>query len=60
LRRGPRLAVRVPRQQYEAFTRRQTFTLMRLPGVSEEKFHEDALWVERDLLRLKQLLEDTQ
>lgn len=36
-----------------------TFTLMRLPGVSEQKFHEDAQWVERDLVRLKQVLEDT-
>ena len=33
------------------------FTLLRLPGVSEEKFREDADWVERDLLRLKEILE---
>lgn len=34
-----------------------TFTLLRLPGVSEEKFREDAQWVTRDLNRLKELLE---
>jgi len=34
-----------------------TFTLLRQPGVSAEKFAEDARWVERDLRRLKQLLE---
>ena len=37
-----------------------TFTLMRLPGGSEEKFRDDAQWVERDLTRLKQLLEAAQ
>jgi hypothetical protein len=35
------------------------FTLMRPPGVSEEKFHDDAQWVQRDLNRLKALLEMT-
>ena len=34
-----------------------TFALFRLAGVSIEKFAEDAQWVERDLLRLKALLE---
>jgi hypothetical protein len=34
-----------------------TFTLMRLPGVSEAKFTDDAKWVERDLTTLKRLLE---
>jgi hypothetical protein len=34
-----------------------TFALFRLPGVSAEKFAEDAQWVERDLIRLKTLLE---
>ena len=34
-----------------------TFTLMRLAGVSEEKFNEDAKWVEGDLARLKAVLE---
>ena len=33
------------------------FTLLRLPGVSAEKLEEDARWVERDLVRLKELLE---
>jgi hypothetical protein len=37
-----------------------TFTLMRLPGVSEQKFTEDAKWVEKDLTRLKALLENAQ
>ena len=34
-----------------------TFALFRLPGVSSEKFATDATWVERDLTRLKTLLE---
>jgi hypothetical protein len=34
-----------------------TFTLFRLPGVSPQKFANDAQWVERDLKRLKALLE---
>ncbi len=34
-----------------------TLTLFRLPGMSEEKFREDAEWVERDLARLKRVLE---
>jgi hypothetical protein len=34
-----------------------TFTLFRLPGVSEAKFAEDKGWVERDLNTLKSLLE---
>ena len=33
------------------------FTLMRLPGVSEQKFAADSKWVERDLTTLKTLLE---
>jgi hypothetical protein len=33
------------------------FTLMRLPGVSEQKFEEDARWVEKDFATLKTLLE---
>jgi hypothetical protein len=33
-----------------------TFTLMRLPGVTHEKFKEDAQWVEKDLFRLKELV----
>jgi hypothetical protein len=33
------------------------FTLMRLPGVSDDKFRADAEWIERDLLRLRQILE---
>ena len=33
------------------------FTLFRLPGVSDEKFAEDAEWVKRDLNALKTLLE---
>ena len=33
------------------------FTLLRLPGVSEEKFADDAKWVEKDLTTLKELLE---
>jgi len=37
-----------------------TFTLLRLSGVSKEKFREDAQWVQRDLNRLKELLEDRQ
>jgi hypothetical protein len=34
------------------------FTLMRLPGVSEQQFDADAKWVERDLTTLKGLLEE--
>jgi hypothetical protein len=34
-----------------------TFTLFRQPDVSEEKFSEDAKWVEKDLGILKELLE---
>ena len=33
------------------------FTLFRLPGMSDEKFAEDAEWVMRDLTALKKLLE---
>ncbi len=33
------------------------FTLLRLPGVSAQKFARDAKWVEKDLLTLKRLLE---
>ena len=33
------------------------FTLLRLPGVSEGKFSEDAKWIEKDLTTLKGLLE---
>jgi hypothetical protein len=33
------------------------FTLLRLPGVSEAKFAEDAKWVEKDLTTLKGLLD---
>lgn len=33
------------------------FTLMRLPGVSEQEFNEDAQTVEKDLTTLKALLE---
>ncbi|HEX4445220.1 MAG TPA: hypothetical protein VH044_00730 [Polyangiaceae bacterium] len=33
------------------------FTLLRLPGVSEQKFADDAKWVEKDLTTLKELLE---
>jgi hypothetical protein len=33
------------------------FTIMRLSGVSEQKFNADAKWVERDLTTLKGLLE---
>jgi hypothetical protein len=33
------------------------FTLFRLPGMTEEKFAEDADWVRRDLKALKALLE---
>jgi polyketide cyclase/dehydrase/lipid transport protein len=36
-----------------------TFTLLRLPGVSEEKFADDAKWVEQDLERLKNILESS-
>jgi len=35
------------------------FTLLRLPGVSENKFAEDAQWVEKDLTTLKGLLEQS-
>ena len=34
-----------------------TFTLMRLQGVSERQFNDDAGWVQRDLDTLKALLE---
>jgi hypothetical protein len=34
-----------------------TFTLFCLPGTSAERFAEDAAWVERDLKKLKALLE---
>jgi hypothetical protein len=33
------------------------FTLLRLPGVSESRFADDAKWVEKDLATLKRLLE---
>jgi hypothetical protein len=33
------------------------FTLIRQPGVSDEKFEQDAKWVEKDLKILKGLLE---
>lgn len=33
------------------------FTLFRQPGISDEKFAEDAQWVEKDLKMLKDLLE---
>ena len=33
------------------------FTLMRLSGVSEQTFNDDAKWVEKDLTTLKSLLE---
>lgn len=36
------------------------FTLLRLSGVSETKFAEDAQWVEKDLTTLKGLLEQAQ
>lgn len=32
-------------------------TLLRLPGMSDEKFAEDADWIRRDLAALKELLE---
>lgn len=34
-----------------------TFTLFRQPGMTDERFASDAAWVERDLRRLKALLE---
>ncbi|MGH7805523.1 MAG: hypothetical protein ACREQJ_14340 [Candidatus Binatia bacterium] len=34
-----------------------TFTLLRQPGTTAEKFAEDAKWVEKDLGILKRLLE---
>ena len=34
-----------------------TFTLLRQPEMSDEKFSEDARWVEKDLKTLKALLE---
>lgn len=34
-----------------------TFTLLRLPGVSEQQFNDDAKAVEKDLLSLKAILE---
>lgn len=33
-------------------------TLLRLPGMSDEKFHEDAAGVARDLAQLKRILEE--
>ena len=33
------------------------FTLLRLPGISEQRFLEDARWVEKDLTTLKEILE---
>lgn len=33
------------------------FTVFRLPGVPEQKFNEDAAWVEKDLMTLKAILE---
>ena len=35
-----------------------SITLMRLDGVSDEKFDADAKWVARDLATLKSVLED--
>ena len=34
-----------------------TFTLMRLAGVSDQQFNDDAKWIEKDLAALKTLLE---
>ncbi|MFM0225761.1 SRPBCC family protein [Paraburkholderia dipogonis] len=34
------------------------FTLFRVPGMTDEKFAADAQWVERDLRKLKALIED--
>lgn len=34
-----------------------TLTLIRLAGISDEKFEQDAAWVRRDLQALKDLLE---
>ncbi|MFM0156374.1 SRPBCC family protein [Paraburkholderia sediminicola] len=34
------------------------FTLFRVPGMTDEKFAADAQWVERDLAKLKALLEE--
>jgi polyketide cyclase/dehydrase/lipid transport protein len=34
-----------------------TFTLLRQPGVSEQKFNSDANWVQKDLNALKMILE---
>jgi hypothetical protein len=34
-----------------------SFTLFRLPEMTDEKFREDAQWVRRDLARLKTILE---
>jgi hypothetical protein len=33
------------------------FTLLKLPGVTKEKLDEDTTWVEKDLTKLKELLE---
>jgi hypothetical protein len=33
------------------------FTLFRVPGMTDEKFAADAQWVERDLGKLKALVE---
>jgi hypothetical protein len=34
-----------------------TFTLFRQPGMTDQKFQEDAEWVLRDLTKLKDILE---
>jgi hypothetical protein len=34
-----------------------TFTLFRLPDMTDEKYDEDAAWVKRDLKRFKEILE---
>ena len=35
------------------------FTLLRLPGMSDAQFAEDAAWVEKDLASLKSILESS-
>jgi hypothetical protein len=35
------------------------FTLLRLPGMSAQKFEEDAAWVQKDLATLKTLMESS-
>lgn len=35
------------------------FTLLRLPGISEQQFDDDAKWVEKDLTTLRNVLERT-